>query len=234
MQMNDHAKEFDDYGTQKIEFAEFAKIWEDNHYDVIIEPAGLYWFEMATHWPKTKFIQLCRDVVSWENSLRGFMQTIFGIPNGTIMDQLLYSNPNMSPTAHHALHKAIEPYCLYAIGFAPLFLNPTATYDEQEPWQQMISRKYRLFHADITVNSPKERTLFNYNIKDGWPKLREFLGLPAGDNDDFPHENKGASAVNYVTNLWSGTDYETKVNAELAEYMKRNGYECKKVRPKAE
>jgi len=58
MQMNNHAKEFDDYGTGKIDFAEFAKIWEDNHYDVIIEPAGLYWFEMAPHWPKTKFIQL--------------------------------------------------------------------------------------------------------------------------------------------------------------------------------
>ena len=64
--------------------------------------------------------------------------------------------------------------------------------------------------------------------------MREFLGLPAGDNDDFPHENKGASAVNFVAYLWSVTDYETKVNAELAEYMKRNGYECKKAEPKAE
>ena len=57
-----HAKEFDNYGTKKIEFAELAKVWEDNHYDVIVEPSGLYWFEMAAHWPKTKFIQLRRDV----------------------------------------------------------------------------------------------------------------------------------------------------------------------------
>ena len=40
-----------------------------------------------------------------------------------------------------------------------------------------------MFHADVTCNAPKDRTLFNYNaIQDGWPKLREFLGLPAGNN----------------------------------------------------
>ena len=71
-------------------------------------------------------------------------------------------------------------------------------------------------------------------LKDGWPKLRQFLGLPAKDGDEFPHENKGASAVNFVSNLWSGTEYETKVNTEVAAYMKQNGYECKKAEPKAE
>ena len=34
MQANDFAKEFDDYGKEKIEFAELAKIWEDNKYEV--------------------------------------------------------------------------------------------------------------------------------------------------------------------------------------------------------
>ena len=46
--------------------------------------------------------------------------------------------------------------------------------------------------------------------------------------------NLGASAVNFVSNLWSGTEYETKVNNEVAAYMKQNGYECKKIEPKAE
>lgn len=50
-------------------------------------------------------------------------------------------------------------------GFGPLFLNPAADYDQQEPWSRMTARKYRLFHADVTINAPKERTLFNYNIK---------------------------------------------------------------------
>ena len=33
MQANDFAKEFDDYGKEKIEFAQLAKIWEDNKYE---------------------------------------------------------------------------------------------------------------------------------------------------------------------------------------------------------
>ena len=33
MQANDFAQEFDDYGKEKIEFAQLAKIWEDNKYE---------------------------------------------------------------------------------------------------------------------------------------------------------------------------------------------------------
>ena len=83
---------------------------------MIIELAGLYWLEMSKHWPKTKFIQLCRGVDNWEQSVSGFMKTIIGIQNGAIMDHVYYNNPHVSPTAHHALHKAVEPYCLYTIG----------------------------------------------------------------------------------------------------------------------
>ena len=63
-----YGEKFDDYGKKKISFAELATIWEDNQYDVIIEPAGIYWYEMAQHWPKTKFIHLIRDPKSWEKS----------------------------------------------------------------------------------------------------------------------------------------------------------------------
>ena len=90
-QINDHANAFDDYGTKKIDFAQFAEqIWEKNEYDVIIEPAGLYWLEMAAHWPKTKFIQLCRDVESWEKSACNFLCAIMpeSIPHGAILNQV--------------------------------------------------------------------------------------------------------------------------------------------------
>ena len=33
-----------------------AKVWEQNKYDVILEPAGIYWHEMAQHWPKVSLI----------------------------------------------------------------------------------------------------------------------------------------------------------------------------------
>ena len=69
MQLHDFAKEFNDYGTEKIQFSQLAKIWEDNKFEVIVEPSALYWKEMAEHWPKTKFIHLIRDLVSWKKSL---------------------------------------------------------------------------------------------------------------------------------------------------------------------
>ena len=60
------------YGKKEIDFAECAKIWEENEFDVIIEPAGLFWYEMAKHWPKTKLINITRDVEGWSKSLKEF------------------------------------------------------------------------------------------------------------------------------------------------------------------
>ena len=92
-------------------------LFEDNKYDVIIEPAGLYWLEMAQHWPKTKFIQLVRDIESWETSASNFLKAIMpaSIPHGAILNQVLYENEHISPTAHHALHKGLEPYPQYIV-----------------------------------------------------------------------------------------------------------------------
>ena len=104
--MNDHAKQFNDYGTKKISFAQFAKeVWEDNQYDVIIEPAGLYWYEMAKHWKKTRFIQLVSDPERWENSLKNWMKTILNFEKGSSIDMQLYNNEHLSKTGHFGLHK---------------------------------------------------------------------------------------------------------------------------------
>ena len=52
-----------------IEFDEMAqKIWLENEFDVIIEPAGIFWTEMADLWPETKFIHLNRDFAEWKKS----------------------------------------------------------------------------------------------------------------------------------------------------------------------
>ena len=61
---------FEAFGKKQISFAEMAKtVWEDNKYEVIIEPSGIYWYEMAQIWPEAKFIHLYRDVESWSRSL---------------------------------------------------------------------------------------------------------------------------------------------------------------------
>ena len=55
-----------------------------------------------------------------------------------------------------------------------------------------------MFHADVKMNAPKDRTLFDYNcIEDGWPKLRDFLGLPITE-ESFPHENKNANTIHFA------------------------------------
>jgi len=92
-----------------------------------------------------------------------------------------------------------------------------------------------MFHADVTLNAPKDRTLFNYNcIEDGWPKLRKFLELPPGpEGEKFPHENKLANSEDFVKKLFDdnvGNQYNDLVDNEVIEYMKRNGYECKKIK----
>ena len=68
-QLNAYWEKFHKYGKQEISFAEFATIFEENEYDVIIEPSALYWHEMAKHWPKTKFIQLTREIEGWCKSV---------------------------------------------------------------------------------------------------------------------------------------------------------------------
>ena len=82
-----------------------------------------------------------------------------------ILNQVFYENEHISPTAHHALRKGLEPYPLYIAGHGPSFFNKNAVFEQQEPWERMLSRKYRLFHADVQLNAPKDRTLFNYNVK---------------------------------------------------------------------
>ena len=43
-------------------------IWVKNKFDVIVEPAGIYWTFMVDLWPKAKFIQVTRDEEAWKNS----------------------------------------------------------------------------------------------------------------------------------------------------------------------
>ena len=79
---------------------------------------------MAEHWPKTKFIQLVRDIESWETSASNFLKAIMpaSIPHGAILNQVFYENEHISPTAHHALHKGLEPYPQYIVRDSELYI----------------------------------------------------------------------------------------------------------------
>ena len=62
--------------------------------------------------------------------------------------------------------------------------------------------------------------------------MREFLGLQTtSDDDQFPHENKSKNTADFVAKLWNNCndEYDAKVESELITWMKRNGYDCKKI-----
>jgi len=219
MQATDHAKQFNLFGKGEIEFPELAKVWEDNEYDVIIEPAGIYWTWMAEHWPNTKFIHVVRDEESWKKSFLEFFKIVF--EDKSSLEHVLYRNPHISPT-HKEAQAFLDAYARNIVNLRTPWCNETL--DEIVPWPRFITRMYRQFHADVQVNAPKDRTLFNYNVKDGWPKLREFLGVE-NSGDEFPHLNKGGDAKEWIETLFDATEYDRQYKKELAEYLKKHGVE---------
>lgn len=57
------------------------------------------------------------------------------------------------------------------------YLYPDQTFERAYPWPIFITRLFRQFNADVLINCPKDRTLMNYNIKEGWPRLAQFLEI---------------------------------------------------------
>lgn len=225
MQMMDYAKQFNQFGKEEIEFAELAKIWEDNQYEVIIEPTALFWTFMVDHWPKAKLVHVVRDEISWKKSYINYMNVVCGTSEiQQTLEVVLYHNSHISPTVNEAA-ACMEGYSRTIVNLHGYFTE--STFEEQTPWPKFITRQMRLFNADVVVNAPKDRTLFNYNVKQGWPKLRDFLGIK-NDKTEFPHENKGANTQEFITNLFNETEYQKKYTEELSEYLKKFGIQTTK------
>ena len=158
-----YAVPFDDYGTNKITFAEMAaKVWEENKYDVVIEPAGIYWHEMAEHWPKvsfiqlnlnftfeikTKFINIVREVESWKQSVKTFIGQLYDMPDDLLLDQVLANNKSISPTAHFAFDVSFRHYCKYIVG-------QSKSLAKVPPWLMILKKKVpNVFNHNIQVSS---------------------------------------------------------------------------------
>jgi len=220
MQMSDYAKEFNQFGKEEIDFAQLAKIWEENEVDVIIEPAGLYWNWMVDHWPKTKFIHAVRDEASWKKSYSEFSQMVYSQKTG--LEHLLANNTFLSPTVNEGV-VCMQGYTSNMCG-AAAYQKYDTTWETMYPWPRFLTRYMRQFNADVIVNAPKDRTLFNYSVKDGWPPLRKFLGIEdAGEGEEFPHANKGKNADTFIDNLWNDSLYRQRYVKELTDYLKQFG-----------
>ena len=85
-----------------------------------------------------------------------------------------------------------------------------------------------MFHADIVQNAPKERTLFDWSVKDGWNNLNSFLKID--QTGLFPLENvAGGAAVikNLSRILFSDSQTEDLYREELAQFLAKNQMELK-------
>jgi len=217
--MMDYADQLNMFGREEIEFAELAKVWEDNEFDAIIEPAGIYWTFMAEHWPKTKFIHLTRDEESWKKSFSASVRACYD-PKGSV-EHLIANNSFISPSMNAAV-ECMDGYAKNMAGGAAYQLDSTKS-DKLYTWPRFIPRIKRLFDADVLVNAPKERTLFNYSVKDGWPRLREFLGIPNTDGDEFPHANQRSNADTFIENLFAESEYRKRYIKDLTDYLNNYG-----------
>ena len=94
-------------------------------------------------------------------SKKKFVGDMYDLPNDTLMDQIFANNKSISPTAHEAMNGSLDHYSYYIVG-VHMFTRPGITWESQHPWDRMLGRMYRMFQADVQINAPKERTLFNY------------------------------------------------------------------------
>jgi len=227
----DNAKYFNAYGKGFIEFDEMArKIWLENEFDVIIEPAGIFWTEMVDLWPETKFIHLNRDFVAWKKSFEDFHKVVFDQTDGNIWT-LMQSKPYLSKTFNET-HEAQDGYCRNFI-MTP-FSNFDATgrtvvpFAERYCWSFSIDRFFRQFHAEVEMYAPKDRTLKNYTVKDQWNRLADFIGLDSSNLPEFPHTNKGENAAKFVEDIYKDTEYEKGFIKDLDDYFKQFGISISK------
>jgi len=87
---------------------------------------------------------------------------------------------------------------------------------------------YRQFHAEIEIYAPKDRTLFNYNIKDGFKPVKDFLGLDietGKDGNEFPHINKTTleSSTKLAGTITSHGKFKDEYAKEVLEYLAKFG-----------
>ena len=120
---------FNQFGRAEIKFSELARIWEDNQYEVIIQPAGIYWTWMVDHWPKTKFIHITRESESWKKSFtlvyfpriqvylfklsRAFYTEVFDHKQS--VEHLMANSPFVSKSFNEGA-KAMDGYLMNMIG----------------------------------------------------------------------------------------------------------------------
>jgi hypothetical protein len=82
----------------------------------------------------------------------------------------------------------------------------------------------RLFDADVNMNAPKNRTFLNYEVKNGWAKLRKFLEIENEEYEEFPHEHKTFGiSHDYAYKLFAKNKFKQRYLEDLQDYFEHFG-----------
>jgi len=143
-------------------------------------PAFTFWREILEAFPDAKIIFHERPEDEWWPSMEKQLQSWEGFT--------LKLQNYLSPTKYRlfvwAQHMFVAVFGvqlkMYLIGD-----NPTN--------EMLMRHSYRAHNAYVKSCAPKDQ-LLEFNIKDGWKPLCEFLKVPIPESE-FPHKNKKASVT---------------------------------------
>ena len=144
-------------------------------------PSCRYWKQLAEHYPDAKIVLTTRDPDRWFDSVS---KTIFSPPHMAFFDQTF-----------------VGPM---------LRQNVYDTFGERIHDRAFMTDWFRAWNQSVIDQAPPER-LMQFEVKQGWQPLCEFLGVPVPDGR-FPH-------VNSSEDMQEGLDFSEPPPPEGLEAM---------------
>ncbi|GII89217.1 sulfotransferase family protein [Sphaerisporangium siamense] len=132
-------------------------------------PAAAYWRELAAHYPAAKVVLTVRDPEAWYASMCA-----------TIFDEARAHGPGVRLLSRlSADYRAFRRMAYLAVLHRAL--------DDVGPDKEALIRRFEEHVREVREAIPADRLLV-YDVRQGWPPLCAFLGVPVPD-EPFPRLN---------------------------------------------
>ncbi|KAL0941172.1 nad dependent epimerase [Colletotrichum truncatum] len=142
------------------------------NYEAVTDMGSFFALQLIAAYPDAKIILVERDIDSWFQSMdEAIFKTTWGWRADLIID---YLGPRWGLAGGQTLRKIL-------LGFYEV--------RNVNEMRKVAKERYKRHYAEIRAAVPKER-LLEFNLKDGWKPLCEFLGKDVPETVDFPVANK--------------------------------------------
>ena len=126
-------------------------------------PGARYWRELTRRWPKAKVILTVRDPSEWFDSVQA-----------TFLPLLATRGQHPSPHVNAIVDMGYETVAVQV-------------FHDRMSDRDHATRVFREHIAEVQATLPEDR-LLTFDLRDGWPPLCAFLGVPVPDIP-FPRTN---------------------------------------------